>query len=250
MPSAGTSAALRAVILAAGDGGRLEHLTASLPKPLVQVAGRPLIAYTLDALAASGVTEILVVTGYRERELRMALRESQLAAGLRFASNPRFREGSALSLRAARDFCGSEPFLLLMADHMFSGPLIARLLGARNSHPGACTCIVAADSAGAHDSAYVAEATALRLDGRGVVEIGKDLRAFDALDTGAFVLTDSVWSALDTLPLNCELSDVCRELIRRRELIAADVSGTFWYDVDTPEDLVAAEGLIAARASA
>jgi choline kinase len=248
MPSAGTSAPLRAVILAAGDGGRLEHLTASLPKPLVQVAGRPLIAYTFDALSENGVTEILVITGYRERELRMALRESHLAAGLRFASNPRFREGSALSLRAARDFSGSEPFLLLMADHMFSGPLIARLLGARNSHPG--ECIVAADSAGAHDPAYVAEATCLRVDGLAVAEIGKDLRAFDALDTGAFVLTDSVWGALDTLSPNCELSDVCRELIRRRELIAADVSGTFWYDVDTPEDLVAAESLIAARASA
>lgn len=248
MPPAGTSAPLRAVILAAGDGGRLEHLTASLPKPLVQVAGRPLIAYTLDALAENDISDILVVTGYRERELRMALRESHLAAGLRFASNPRFREGSALSLRAARDFCGSEPFLLVMADHMFSGPLLGRLLAARNSRPGAC--IVAADSAGAHDPAYVAEATRLRLDGNAVVEIGKDLTAFDALDTGAFVLAGPAWEALHALPLNCELSDVCRELIRRGQLVAADVSGTFWYDVDTPEDLVAAEALITARASA
>jgi len=248
MPPAGTSAPLRAVILAAGDGGRLEHLTAALPKPLVQVARRPLIAYTLDALAENGVSEILVVTGYRERELRIALRESDLAAGLRFASNPRYREGSALSLRAAREFCGSEPFLLVMADHMFSGQLLGRLAAAGRSRPGAC--IVAADAAGAHDPAYVAEATRLRLDGDTVLEIGKDLPAFDALDTGAFVLAPVVWNALDALPLNCELSDVCRELIRRDQLVAADVSGTFWYDVDTPEDLVAAEALVTARASA
>ncbi len=248
MPSAGSPAPLRAVILAAGDGGRLEHLTADLPKPLVQVAGRPLIAYTLDALAESGIRDILVVTGYRERELRMALRESHLAGGLRFASNPRFREGSALSLRAAREFCGSEPFLLVMADHMFSGPLLARLIEARGAYGG--DCLVAADSAGAHDPAYVAEATRLRLDGDAVIEIGKDLATFDALDTGAFVLTAAAWEALDVLPLNCELSDVCRELIRRDQLVAADVSGTFWYDVDTPEDLAAAETLISARASA
>ena len=46
---------MRAIILAAGDGGRLGEQTAGLPKPLVTVRGRPLISYTLDALAEADV---------------------------------------------------------------------------------------------------------------------------------------------------------------------------------------------------
>ncbi len=238
----------RAVILAAGDGDRLEHLTASLPKPLVHVAGRPLIAYTLEAVAAAGLEEILVVTGYREGELRAALRRSNLGPGLQFASNPRFREGSALSLAAGRDFCGAEPFLLLMADHMFSAGLLKRLLAAAASRPG--DCLVAAHAPEGYSPAFLAEATRLRLENETVVELGKGIEPFDALDTGAFVFGPAAWKALDALPLNCELSDVCRELVRRRQLFVAGVTGSFWYDVDTPEDLAEAEALIAARVPA
>ena len=61
---------MRAVILAAGDGGRLEPHTSALPKPLIPICGRPLIEFTLDALAETGVSEVVVVTGYREAQLR------------------------------------------------------------------------------------------------------------------------------------------------------------------------------------
>ncbi|MEJ5220904.1 MAG: sugar phosphate nucleotidyltransferase, partial [Tepidiforma sp.] len=64
---------MRAVILAAGDGGRLGHLTRERPKPLVEVAGRPIIAYTLDALAAAGIRDVAVILGYRAAQLGEAL---------------------------------------------------------------------------------------------------------------------------------------------------------------------------------
>ena len=240
---------LPAVILAAGDGGRLEHLTASAPKALVRVAGRPLIAYTLDAITANDITETVVVTGYRESELRTALRESPLAPGLRFASNPHFREGSARSLAAARSFVGDRPFLLLMADHLFSSELVRSLLAAHPANPSDAS-FVAADAADAHGPTYVAEATHLQIADGAVTAIGKGLVPFNGLDTGAFLFGPAVWQALDALPPDSELSAVCRQLIRRHQLRAVDVSGSFWYDVDTPEDLAAAESLLAGRVSA
>lgn len=66
---------MRAVILAAGDGGRLEPHTSALPKPLID-CGRPLIEFTLDALAETGVSEVVVVTGYRRHSSATAWRQS------------------------------------------------------------------------------------------------------------------------------------------------------------------------------
>ncbi len=247
-PSAGSP--LRAVILAAGDGGRLRHLTAELPKPLVTVGGRPIVSYTIEALSAAGVREALVVTGYREAQVRQALAGAPGGLRLSFVTNPRYERGASLSLRAARAFCGDEPFLLLMADHLFSSELLAALMAAWT--PGG-PCLVASDSS-PRDAAYVEEATRLALEPaspgtpRMVRAIGKDVRAYDALDAGAFVVQPSAWEAMDAVPEDCELSDIGRELIRRRSLAAADVSGAFWYDVDTPDDLAAAETLLASAA--
>jgi len=248
---------MRAVILGAGDGGRLGAHTALTPKPLVQLAGRPLIHYTLEALGAVGVTEALVVVGHRERQVRDTLATAQPRfPQLSFVSNPRFEGCASLSLHAARKWCGAEPFLLLMSDHLLSAELLAMLLAA-GAKAGPGLSLVAADGA-AHGAAYTDEATKLLLEPgvgepRRVTAIGKVLPAWDALDTGAFLLAPSIWEAVDAAPEDCELSIIFGELLRRPSadaLFAADVSGAFWYDIDTGEDLGAAEALLAGHAAA
>lgn len=62
----------RAVILAAGRGSRLGALTRELPKPLVEVAGRPLLLRILEALKAARVEEVCVVVGFQAEQIRRA----------------------------------------------------------------------------------------------------------------------------------------------------------------------------------
>ncbi|MFN0149001.1 MAG: NTP transferase domain-containing protein [Dehalococcoidia bacterium] len=236
---------MKTVILAAGDGGRLGPHTAQLPKPLVALNGRPILSYTLEALAAAGVEDVVVVTGYREPQLIEALgRALPRRFKLATVTNPRFQGGASLSLRAARDLCGSEPFLLLMADHLLSAPLVTRLL--LESRHGAIRGISSlAVDASTHDPAYTAEATKVQLNDAGfVTAIGKALQPWSALDTGAFVLSPAAWEAVDLAPEDCELSVIFAILARKRALRAVDVSGAFWYDVDTAEDLAAAATLL------
>jgi choline kinase len=237
---------VKAVILAAGDGGRLGGHTARLPKPIVPLHGRPIIWYTLDALVRAGVDDVTIVTGYLEGELRAALSRG-LPGGLRpkFVNNPRFHDGASLSLRAAREACAGGPVLLAMSDHLLSAPLVAKLLLEARGPAIRGVSSVAADS-GAHDPSYREEATKLAVDAQGfVTAIGKTLPAWSALDTGAFVLAPAAWDAVDEAPEDCELSVIFSLLAGRRALRAIDVSGAFWYDIDTEEDLAAAGALLA-----
>lgn len=236
----------RAVMLAAGDGGRLGHHTRALPKPLVRLNGRPLVDYTLDALVEAGVSELVVVTGYREKQIRAALQaDAPQGLDIEFVSNPRFEAGASLSLRAAQDLVDGVPFLLLMSDHVVSADLLGRLLAAPGERRLFGGSFVAADRT-RRDPAYEDEATRLAIDADGLVtQIGKHLPEWHALDAGAFLLAPSLWDAADAVAEDCELSTIFSELARRRCLAAADISGAFWYDVDTAEDLAAAAALMA-----
>jgi 1L-myo-inositol 1-phosphate cytidylyltransferase / CDP-L-myo-inositol myo-inositolphosphotransferase len=239
---------LQAVILAAGDGGRLGEHTTKLPKPLVHVAGRPIIGYTIDALSEAGVRDITIVVGYREEQLRDALEGQFPGMRVAFASNSNFHRGASFSVRAARPYLDDDAFLLLMADHLLSRELIASLLVAHAAAPG--RSFVAADAA-PHDAFYTREATKL-LTASGepdrVIAIGKQLPEWTALDTGAFVVSPAIWDALDAAPEDSELSAVFGVVIAGEGLYAADVSNAFWYDIDTAEDLAAADALLSLRA--
>lgn len=235
---------VKAIILAAGDGGRLGSHTEHLPKPLVPLDGVPLINYTLDALRSAGAGQAAVVLGYRAAQLRAALEQDPRGVRLSFVTNPEFRGGQSRSLRAAREFASGGPSLLVMADHVLSPGIIHHLLDAWQE--GGPT-LVAVDSS-AWPAAYVEEATrvAVEAGSRLVTAIGKQVTPWDGLDTGAFLLAPDAWDALDAAPADCELSEILGRLAASSRLAAVDVTGCFWYDVDTAEDLAAASAMLAA----
>ena len=235
-------------MLAAGDGGRLGAHTARTPKPLLPLGGRPMIAKTQDGQRQAGVPP----AAHRHRDPGVQVPHALLRDphGLRldYAWNADFHRGASLSLRAARSCLGPEPFLLVMADHMLSAGIIRRLLEAWR--PGGPS-LVATDAAPWH-AAYIDEATRVAIDcpTRLVTAIGKHIPRWDALDTGAFLLSPAVWQAVEAAPVDCELGEVYARLAETRQLAAVDVTGETWYDIDTEEDLAGAGEMLAAGGAA
>ncbi|MGB2680385.1 MAG: sugar phosphate nucleotidyltransferase, partial [Candidatus Competibacter sp.] len=78
---------MRAMILAAGRGERMRPLTDHTPKPLLLVAGKPLIAHHLEALRAAGFREIVINTGHLGEQLPAALGDGRTWA-VRIAYSP------------------------------------------------------------------------------------------------------------------------------------------------------------------
>lgn len=107
----------RAIVLAAGRGERLRPLTDAVPKPLVPVAGKPLIAYHLEALAAAGVSEVVVNLSWLGAQIRAAL-----GSGTRYGIRITYSEEGSEPLETgggifrALPLLGSAPFLVVNAD--------------------------------------------------------------------------------------------------------------------------------------
>lgn len=107
---------MRAMILAAGRGERMRPLTDHTPKPLLPVAGKPLIVWHIERLRAAGITELVINHAWLGEQLEAALGDGR-AHGVRIAWS---REGEALEtlggIVQALPLLGHEPFLVVNGD--------------------------------------------------------------------------------------------------------------------------------------
>lgn len=156
---------------------------------------------------------------------------------LQYIDNSDYLGGNAVSVYKAREWVQGGPIVLCMGDHLIDGEILKRLLDRQTFNETLCI-----DYAPVHHH-ELAEATKVAVDGADCIkDIGKDLTYWDALDTGVFLLTENFFQALNELVqhhgTDVEISDVIRFLVSRgHRFDTCDVSGCFWADVDTKEDL-------------
>lgn len=109
--------AMKAMILAAGRGERMRPLTDHTPKPLLLVAGRPLIVHHLERLRAAGIVEVVINTGHLGAQLPAALGNGS-AWGLNIAWSPEPPEAleTGGGIFQALPLLGAEPFVIVNGD--------------------------------------------------------------------------------------------------------------------------------------
>lgn len=129
---------MRALVLAAGRGERLRPLTDSIPKPLLELGGRPLIHYALKMLQRGGVTEVAVNLHHLGDQLAAALGNGA-ALGLRITYAPEpILLGTAGPLKGLAAFFGGEPFVVVNSDTIMDLDL-ARMLDFHRSRGALAT---------------------------------------------------------------------------------------------------------------
>ncbi|MCY3556268.1 MAG: NTP transferase domain-containing protein [Gemmatimonadetes bacterium] len=235
-----------ALIIAGGAGVRLQPVTGPVPKPLLKLCGVPLIKRIILTAARAGVSRFVIVTGYEADRFHEVLSNDPGldALEIEWVHNERWHLPNGVSALAARTRM-TEPFVLLMADHLFEQQTLERLL----EEPVADgECLLAVDRK--IDRVYdVDDATKVEVRGDKVVRIDKELKAFNAVDTGMFLCTPALFNALDTVngPEGCALSDGVRSLAAEGRMRAFDVGDGYWQDVDTPEMLAYGERTLVGR---
>jgi len=108
--------ARKAIVLAAGKGTRMGDLTEALPKPMLPVQGRPVLEFIVEGLAANGVTEILLIVGYRKEVI-----EEHFGTGEAFGVAISYvvqevQDGTGRVVELGKDFVGEDPFVLAYGD--------------------------------------------------------------------------------------------------------------------------------------
>ncbi len=108
---------MKAMILAAGRGERMRPLTDHLPKPLLPLAGKPLIVYHIEALAKAGITEIVINHAWLGHLLEQHLADgSQFGVQLQYSAEGATGLETAGGIRLALPLLGDEPFLVVNGD--------------------------------------------------------------------------------------------------------------------------------------
>jgi histidinol-phosphate aminotransferase len=233
----------RAIVLAAGLGSRLSEGGDITPKPLRRVAGVPLIVRVLRTLEAAGIDHAVVVIGHLGHLIKEAIAaEGELRLRVSFVENTDYLKKNGVSVLAAAGFIDRE-CVLTMSDHLYSPELVRRLLAADIPVDGAALA-VDYDIPRCFD---LDDATKVGVERGRILRIGKELDAYDALDTGVFRIGPSLVAELSRVAEqngDASLSDGVQALSRRGVFAAVDVGEVRWIDVDTQPALERAEAML------
>ena len=219
-----------AVVLAAGRSERLSELTGGGSKALIRVGGLSLVERAVRTLLSSAIEHVVVVVGYQAGPVAAVV--NRVAPGhVQAAFAEAWEEGNGASLAAAEPYVAEEDlFLLVTTDHVFAQGALRPLLSA--GRPG-----VLVDHA--PDPEAWAEGTRVRLHEEQAVAFSKEF-GDPSIDCGAFLLPRSVFAAQRQAAArgDASLAGAVTELARAEPLEAVPLPrGTWWQDVDTPQDL-------------
>jgi len=237
---------MKAIILVAGKGSRLAPYTDDRPKCLIQVGGRSILDHQLDALAAAGVTDVVLVVGCMQEKVRGHLAGRQ-EFSFTYIENERFGEtNTAYSLWLAR-WEMTDDFIYLNGDVLIHPEVVRRLAGALASEALAVERKPSGD-----------EEVKAQLVGCRITALSKTVSPANAY--GEFIgvarfsrrFGPAFRASLEQVVERDQLLNVYFELALERmlsdhELTAVDISDLPTIEIDFPEDLQRAEQEILPR---
>jgi L-glutamine-phosphate cytidylyltransferase len=242
------SSIVRVIILAAGQGKRLLPLTADVPKALLDIGGKTLIERQVEAFAANGLTDFVVVTGYGadKMEQTLALIAARLNVTITTVFNPFYAVADNLaSCWLLRNYMDRD-FIQVNGDNVFRGDLVAKLL-----EPTMQAISVAINRKDAFD----ADDMKVMLDGARLTEVGKTLPVdtVDAEAIGFYIfrgegakhyVNELELAMRDSQGLKRWFPSAIGSLAKKVPVGVVEITGLRWSEVDFPVDLQQARLLV------
>jgi len=229
---------IKGLILAAGRGTRLRPLTDRRPKPLVPIAGRPILQYNIENLRDAGIDDIVIVVNPDSDEVERYFGDgSRIGVRLTYVAQHELR-GTAHAVYQARDAIGDSPFILVFGDNM-TGYRLRHLAASLEKYSGGSVLAVCAG--GDHRKHAV-----VCVDGDRVclIEERPEIPRGPYTCAGMYAFTPSIFPAIEKIQpvANGEyyLPHAIQELINDGQPVYYCLAEGWRVNINTPADMMQA----------
>ncbi|MFX1393074.1 MAG: bifunctional sugar-1-phosphate nucleotidylyltransferase/acetyltransferase [Promethearchaeota archaeon] len=234
---------MKAVILAAGEGNRLKPITSTRPKPMIPVAGKPLLEHTIVGLKAAGIKEILLIVGYKEKVIKdyFGNGNNQFNINIEYKTQEKYL-GTAHATGYARNFVKNEPFLMMYGDLLVSHEVFKEVLLKFNKSKkeGLISLIEV-------DNPQVYGIISLNSDGfveKIIEKPSPELNMGNLANAGIYIFEPLIFDAIDKTEKSkrdeYEFTDSMEILINQLggDIVGYTIRDKFWSDIGLPWQLL------------
>jgi UDP-N-acetylglucosamine diphosphorylase/glucosamine-1-phosphate N-acetyltransferase len=238
----GCEGKMKAVILAAGEGVRLQPVTSTRPKHMIKVAGKPILERCMDALKTAGISEAVVVTHYMSDAIRQYFGEGE-AVGLRVEYVEQEAVLGTGNAVAAVESSVDSDFVLVYGDLLFDSSVAKLVIDLFEAEkPSAVMAVVPVEKPESYGVVELENDKAVK---RIVEKPAAGEAPSNLANAGLYAFSKEVFDALRQVKASVrgewELTDALSLLAKRgKAVLAAQISKDDWVDIGRPWDLLEA----------
>jgi UDP-N-acetylglucosamine diphosphorylase/glucosamine-1-phosphate N-acetyltransferase len=233
---------MKAVVLAAGEGVRLQPITATRPKHLIKVGGKPILEYCLDALKASGITEVIIVTHYMGDAIRQYFGDGE-RMGLKIAYVEQAEMlGTGNAVSVVEPYVDGD-FVLVYGDLLFAPEAVANVIHLYEAEkPAAVMAVVPVEKP---ESYGVVELENEKIVKRIIEKPAAEKSPSNLANAGLYLFSKEIFDKIKQTKASIrgewELTDALSLLIEgNKTVLASKISKDDWVDIGRPWDLLEA----------
>ena len=214
----------QAVILAAGEGQRLRPFTATKPKVMLSIAGKPIVQYVVESLAQNGIRNIVLVVGYRREQVF-----DYMGSGERFGVDITYitqerQLGTAHALAQAKAVTESE-FLVLPGDNLIEADTITQFVAVKPE----AMLVKRVDNPARYGVVTIENGMV-----KDIVEKPEEAKS-NIVNTGIYAFTTEIFSFIEA---QLDIPDALNNMLAQGYPISAQEADGTWLDVVYPWDIL------------
>ena len=240
---------MKAVILAAGKGSRLNPITSTVPKPMIPIGGKPLLEHALLNLRDIGVQEILIIVGYKEEIIKNYFGNGLSKFNIKIEYTTQLEHlGTAHAVDFAKDFVGDDDFFLMYGDLLTDPKVFKEVLEIyqKSSCEGLISLIEVNNPQEYGIISLNKEAYVEKISEKPSV----DLNLGNLANAGIFIFNPLIFKAIELTELSIrneyEFTDSMQILINqlKGKIKGYIIKNLFWSDIGLPWHLLDANEFI------
>jgi glucose-1-phosphate thymidylyltransferase len=239
---------VKALVLAGGEGTRLRPLSYAMPKQVIPVANRPVLAHVLANIADLGVADVGVIVGDRATDIMSVMGDgADIGVRITYLRQDRPR-GLAHCVQVAQDFLGDDDFVMYLGDNMLPDGIAALADTFRRRRPAAQVAV--------YKVADPSRFGVVELDGDGAVARLVEKPAYPRSDLaliGVYFFTAAVHEAVRSIAPSprgeLEITDALQWLLTHGAVVEAREYEGLWMDVGSVDDVLECNRLLLDRSS-